>query len=359
MPDLTREEAIDLLRGGSSGVAQWNARRGEVPSRGGLAPPAMPEVDLSGANLSECDLRNAFLVRAFLTGANLEGANLAGAALSGAFLNGANFSRANLCGSSIGSSSLVETQFIGANLRTAHLNQSICIRTVFENADLSGANLHATVFAQVDFRGSVLDGATVYGSSVWDVNLERASQKDIVITLPEQPLVTVDNLEIAQFVGLIMRNQRIRDVIDSIASKLVLILGRFSTERKPVLDGIRQELRQRNYCPVLFDFERPMTRDTQETVTILAGLSHFVIGDLSMPRSIPQELAAIVATLRSVPIQPIIQTGEEPWGMFDSIRRHRCVLPLHEYEGLDGLLRDLGDKVIEPAEAKTRELRDS
>ena len=58
-----------------------------------------------------------------------------------------------------------------------------------------------------------------------------------------------------------LHNQKIRDVIDTITSKAVLILGRFTDERKAVLDALREELRKRNYLPILFDFEKPRSRD--------------------------------------------------------------------------------------------------
>ena len=35
-----------------------------------------------------------------------------------------------------------------------------------------------------------------------------------------------------------LHNQKIRDVIDTITSKAVLILGRFTDERKAVLDAL-------------------------------------------------------------------------------------------------------------------------
>ena len=35
--------------------------------------------------------------------------------------------------------------------------------------------------------------------------------------------------------------------------KTVLILGRFTAERKAVLDALRDELRKRNYLPILFE----------------------------------------------------------------------------------------------------------
>ena len=66
-----------------------------------------------------------------------------------------------------------------------------------------------------------------------------------------------------------LHNQKIRDVIDTIGWKAVLILGRFTDERKAVLDALREELRKRNYLPILFDFEKPsQPRDLTETVTL-------------------------------------------------------------------------------------------
>ena len=67
----------------------------------------------------------------------------------------------------------------------------------------------------------------------------------------------MDNLEVAQFIYLLLNNAKIREVIDTITSKVVLILGRFTPERKVVLDALREELQKRDYVPVLFDFDKP------------------------------------------------------------------------------------------------------
>jgi hypothetical protein len=85
-------------------------------------------------------------------------------------------------------------------------------------------------------------------------------------------------------------------------------------------------------------------------------LSRFVIADITDPKSVPQELGAIVPTLPSVPVQPLLQTGHEPWGMYDHIKRYQSVLPLFEYRSQETLLSDLQQKVIAPAEQKAKEL---
>ena len=53
-----------------------------------------------------------------------------------------------------------------------------------------------------------------------------------MITPEDQSAIQMDNLEVAQFVYLLLNNERIRHVIDTITSKVVLILGRFTDQRK-------------------------------------------------------------------------------------------------------------------------------
>jgi hypothetical protein len=65
----------------------------------------------------------------------------------------------------------------------------------------------------------------------------------LIITPPYEPTVTVDNLKVAQFIYLLLDNQEIRDAIDTIAKKAILILGRFTPERKAVLEAIRTAIR--------------------------------------------------------------------------------------------------------------------
>ena len=117
-------------------------------------------------------------------------------------------------------------------------------------ADLSGSQ----VLVRTDLRGATLTNCRVYGVSVWDAQLEGAEQDNLIITPGGEPSITVDNLKIAQFIYLLLNNAEIRDVIDTIARKAVLILGRFTPERKAVLDALRETLRTQGYVPILFDF---------------------------------------------------------------------------------------------------------
>jgi hypothetical protein len=178
--------------------------------------------------------------------------------------------------------------------------------------------------------------------------LEGAKQHDLLITnkFHNKPTVTVDNIEVAQFIYLLLHNQKIRSVIDTITSKAVLILGRFTDERKAILDALREELRKRDYLPILFDFEKPRGRDSDETITLLARMAKFVIADISDAKSVLQELRAIVPDLPSVPVQPIILAIQEKPGMFDFYRNRPSFLTAHRYADQEQLLADLGEKAI-------------
>jgi hypothetical protein len=159
--------------------------------------------------------------------------------------------------------------------------------------------------------------------------------------------ITVDNIEVAQFIYLLLHNQKIRDDIDTITSKVVLILGRFTDERKKVLDALRDELRARDYLPVLFDFKSPATRTFDETILTLALVSRFIIVDITSPTSAPVELSLVVPQVR-IPILPILEEGEAPFAMFRDLRRYPWVLSPVTYKnaeqlaaGLDELLNRL------------------
>jgi uncharacterized protein YjbI with pentapeptide repeats len=384
---MAKDEHVALVK---QGVAAWNEWRKENHD----IRPDLSEADLSGADLSEADLRGADLSGADLSGANLSesalnvgllrgehfwvdfrGANLAGADFRGADLSGADLSGANLAGASLlianlfradlsrtdlSRASLIgaelfEADLSGANLSGAHLQEANLRQASVIGANLSGASLMSATLVDTDLTGADLTGCRIYGVSAWGLKLEGAKQQNLVITSENEPEITVDNIEVGQFIYLMLHNQKIRDVIDTITSKAVLILGRFTAERKAVLDALREELRKRDYLPILFDFDVPATRDITETVSLLARMARFIIADLTDPSSIPKELEAIVPGL-AVPVQPLIEGASRPYAMFKDYWKYDWVLPVYRYAGLEALLATLAEKVIAPAEGKAKDL---
>jgi len=172
-----------------------------------------------------------------------------------------------------------------------------------------------------------------------------------------EPEITVDNIEVAQFVYLLLHNEKIRDVIDTIGKKGVLLLGRFTEGRIVVLERLRDKLRDLGFVPMVFNFDKPETKDFTEMVRVMCGLSHFVIVDITNPRSAPLELQATVPDTM-VPFAPILQQGEEPFSMFvDLQNKYDWVLQtIVGYPSVDRLIEVLEDEVVRPAEAKFNEL---
>ncbi|WP_134496582.1 pentapeptide repeat-containing protein [Microvirga pakistanensis] len=317
----------------------------------------LTEASLGGANLVEANLAEAILFRAYLPAANLTGANLTRADLLETILVGVNFSEANLTGANLTSANLVYANLSGANLTEtnlirANLTSTDLVRAKLVKADLSGATL-----VRADLAGADLTDCTVFGISAWKLKLEGAKQESLVITEGDEPEITVDDIEVAQFVYLLLHNPKIRDVIRTIGQKTVLILGRFTEERKKVIDTLREELRKRDYVPILFDFDKPAGRDITETISTLAHMARFVLADITDAKSIPQELSAIVPHLPSVPVQPLLLQGSDEYSMFEHFRRYPWVLPIHCYDTPDQLIANLGERVIHPAETKAFELR--
>ena len=205
---------------------------------------------------------------------------------------------------------------------------------------------------ETNFAGANLTGCQVYGIAAWDLNLVGAQQAELVITPAREPVITVDNLEVAQFIYLLLHNEKIRDVIETVTSKAVLILGRYTPERKAVLDALREALRARDRLPIVFDFTRPGSQTTLETVSTLAHMARFVIADLTDAKSVLQELQAIVPSSPSVLVQPLLLASQEEPGMFDFFRRFPWVLKPYRYHSQEEMLAALDAKIIAPVEAQ-------
>jgi hypothetical protein len=117
-----------------------------------------------------------------------------------------------------------------------------------------------------------------------------------------------------------------------------------------VLERLRDKLRDLGFVPMVFNFDKPETKDFSETVRPLCNLSYFVIVDITNPRSAPLELAGDRAGM--VPFVPILQD----FSMFVDLQNkyHWMLQPVIRHSSVDRLV--LEDKVVRPAEAKFNEL---
>jgi hypothetical protein len=323
--------------------------------------------NLSGAYLSETNLTKADLTDAKLSGAYLREVRFQEASLSGADLSRANLYRArlyeaDLSGADLSGADLREADLTGANLSRAILSMANLREADLREADLSKANLSDadlshSALVKTNLTGTTLTGCSIYGISAWSLKLEDTIQHNLNVSDSGEPAVMVDDLEVAQFIYLLINNEKIRQVIDTIGAKGVLILGRFTNDRKPVLDAIRDRLRELGFVPMMFDFERPTQRDFTETIKTLAGLSRFIIADITNPKSSPLELQATMPDYM-IPFVPIIQEDEEPFAMFRDLQQKygEWVLDVLEYDSAANLIEVLDKAVVRPALDKADQL---
>jgi len=366
---MANEEHLKILK---QGVEHWNKWRLENAIRPDLSgadligadligadliAAYLSFADLTGANLSGVKLIDVNLIGANLSGAYLSGADLIGANLSGAYLSGANLSGAYLSGAYLRGAYLSGANLRSANLRGANLSGAYLSGANLTSADLTDADLSGTRLVETDFTNATITGCRTYGASAWNVTLVGTVQHNLVITKEGEPVVTVDNIEVAQFIYLLLHNEKVRDAIDTIGKKGVLLLGRFTGGRIAVLERLREELRKRDFMPMVFNFDKPETKDFTETVRLLAGLSRFVIADITNPRSAPLELQATVPEYM-IPFVPILERGEEPFAMFRDlwIKHREWVLDPIRYPSVDRLIEVLDAEIVKPAQVRFAEL---
>ncbi|MBW2428984.1 MAG: pentapeptide repeat-containing protein [Deltaproteobacteria bacterium] len=302
-----------------SGIKAWNKWRDKNPN---LLP------DLRGADISEEDLRGIDFTGANLSRTNMSGADLSEAVLLGAILYKANLSKADLS---------------DATLRWADLS-----RANLSGADLTDTDLRRTQLARTDLSNANLTGTKVYGIAAWNLKLDGTNQSGLVITDEDEPVITVDDIEVAQFIYLLLNNKKIRNVLNAVTERGVLILGRFARGGLALLQSVAAELKEFGYLPIIFDFDRPDDRNFTETIMTLAGLSRFIIAELSGP-SVPQELHAVVPNFK-IPIVPILKKGARQYAMFRDLLEYPWVMPPVLYSTRKQLLELIQKEVIVPAE---------
>lgn len=327
-----------------------------------LSGAFLEEVELQEANLAQANLQGSKLDRANLADSNLENADLKGSSLERAILYQANLTHADLRKAKMIQTNLIRAEFGGAVLDGAKMKGVQLHQATLDGASMVETDLRYSTLIETKLYGTNLTGARVYGISAWDVKMDmKTMQQDLVITQFPQPVLTVDDLEVAQFLYLLSNNTKLKAVIDKITSKVVLILGNFSAERKKILDAIKNRIRAmgRGFIPVMFDFPPPENRDFTDTVKLIAHMARFIVADLSQQKSVPHELAMIAPTT-AVPILPLFDVSipenrdqpESHYSMFENFRkRYDWVLSVQKYETIETLM-DALPRLVDLAENK-------
>ena len=233
-----------------------DANLGEADLNGGGPPWSGPH----GANLSKANLCRANLREANLSSANLRDANLGHGGPprertskrggpSGRPLGRTSAGRTSRGEPQPGEPQRGEPHESGPQQGGPRRGEPQLGRTS-AGANLSGGDPQRGELVETNLADATLTGCAIYGISAWNVKLsEGTKQQDLIITPPQEPAVTVDDLEVAQFVYLLLHNEKIRRVIDTVGKKGVLLLGRFTEGRIEVLERLREELRKAGLRP--------------------------------------------------------------------------------------------------------------
>ena len=134
-------------------------------------------------------------------------------------------------------------------------------------------------------------------------------------------------------------------MINILNSKGALLLGQFKDGGLERLYKLRDWLKARNYTPMIFDFDRPANLDYTETVITMAGLSKFILADLT-GGSVPQELHATMTNFR----KPVIAYSQKgAYSMFRDLKRKNPYVFELEYIDEQELLAKM-ENILKDAE---------
>lgn len=306
------------------------------------------DVDFEGSQFIEAKLIECEFINANLKNVNLEKVKCSFSNFTGATLNNSIFSYAEIINTTMlncncinvkfinvsmvqnlaGSSNFSFSDFTGSKIVFTNLVDCNLEATLFINCFLNGSNL-----SRSNLNKSTIKNSTVYSVSTWDISTNDTIQENLTITNHYNDYVlTVDDIEIANFIYLISNNNKVSNAIDNISTKVVLILGRFTQERIEILKFIKSLLKKKNYVPILFDFEKPKTRDLTETIGIIGRMSKFIVADLTDAKSIPQELGELIPNNPSLTFYPIIFKEHHEYSMFEHWKNYPWVKEIFRYE---------------------------
>lgn len=342
----------------------------------------LERTDLAGVHLERASLKDARVRYANLSNVRADGSNLSGADFRGATLAQGSFTRAtclpgtSTLGTSFIHANLREADFTGAMMRDARLSDADLTLALFDRADLRGALLNDAVLDRTSLAGAMLGGAHIYGTFVRGVRVDdRTDQKGLFLDVhvvwerggPRRnrrtsqlemiEFVEVDDIQLAQFHNIVDEWGSVGRLLAATTQRVVLILGRFRPRRKRVLQALADALRRRGKIAVIFDFPSPMDREISDTVRFIAGMSQFIVVDMTDASSVPLELQATIPELM-VPVLPIVQSGRPIFSMFTDLqRRYAWIQQPVSYDNARQLVEHVDEAIILPARRAAEEIR--
>jgi hypothetical protein len=198
--------------------------------------------------------------------------------------------------------------------------------------------------------------------------------------------MNVDHLGVAQFLQVLFHTALVPQIIETITSSIVLIVGQFFGDRAGVEDALRGELQRRERLPVTLELDNPAPAEAGTPIATVVRLARYVILDVTQlhpggymrmsyyplldwdrahlwrsyeasKRESYKRWASIIADVPSVPVVPLLQQGKKSRKLYDYIKRYPWVLPPVQYELADPCSARMDELVIAPAEAKAAEIR--
>lgn len=304
-------------------------------------------VDLSGAELFEADLAGANL-----SGADISEANLSGADLSEANISGADLFRTNLHGANLYMANLIETNLSETNLSGVNLSRADLREANLTGADLRGANISQSVLNEAILDKATLINCRISGISTWNTQMNDMKNSGLIITNNDEIPIIVDDIQIAQFIYLFLNYENIRNTINILSSKIVLVIGHFPAERKDILNAIREKLHNYDYQPVFINISKTDNQNFLKSFFQLVKIAQFIIADFWDANILLEELPQILSTI-SVPIKPIqIEFSGKEYTKLSEIRKHsKLLLNIYMYKDINELMTCFKEKIIDPAEA--------
>ncbi len=173
-----------LARASDRRAGASDLRRADL-SGANLQDAQLADAWLQGATLDGAQMQGALVTDAWMEGASLRGAQLQGATLSRVYAQGAALDSARLQGASLDSArlqgaSLVDAQMQGASLVDAQMQGASLSRAYAQGAALNRAKLQGSSLDNVQLQGATLDhaqmqGASLDSSAVWRLDGRNAA----------------------------------------------------------------------------------------------------------------------------------------------------------------------------------------